>query len=777
MTTRPNCPCDTFTHPAPAAIDAGLTVIPRQIATFEQFRRAMLAELPAHRPALAGWRARGDQDLGVMVLEMWAYACEVLSFYDETIAHESYLRTARLAPSVRRLVELLGYRPRPAVAARARLAVRADGRQPLVLPAGTAFRSSAFGAEPPQVFELDADTTVHPLLNGWALEPTRPASVPALATTLLVEQRSARVGAGDHLLVESAGASAGVFTATSVTRGAGGHLVTLDKALTAAVPLATARLLRPGATTTLWTGPLQPQTLANGATTLALAGTVSQIQPGSRIIAVGPLGTAALTVTTTSQETRKLAGETTFTVGSTTVTGPPLRTPVTVVTIAPGWPAGTLGTDPAKIIIEYGLQEAGTLTMPVDPRIQPGAALRLRPPIEAPPDGTRPVTFLVEDADGTGAGLAGQVDFETGALLPGQGGGLTTVLAPPATVHANLAGVSRGETVPAEVLGAGDGSVANQAFTLRKNPLTYLSAPTGVDPNGVRSTLTVWVRDIRWSEVPSFFGAAPDATVYVVRQDDAGASTVIFGDSVRGARLPSGAAVVARYRFGAGAATPPAGGITQLARPVKGITAVRNPVAASGGDDAQPAERVRTYAPRSALLFGRAVSIQDMEALAAGQPGVRAVQAQWAWDPERQLPAVHVWYIGPAGQAGPITTSLRAASAPATPITVAGAEAVPATLAADLRVHRDHQRAVVIDEVVRTLTTPVSGLLSAERIGVGVPLFRSVLLAEILTVPGVTGVAGLTWQDAGFADYGYQPGNGRWFQVSLTVTATEDQDA
>ena len=762
-------------HPEPLAIDAGLTVIPRQIATFAQFRQAMLAELPTH-PPLAGWRARGDQDLGVMLLEMWAYACDVVSFYDETIAHESYLRTARLTPSVRKLVALLGYRPRPAVAARARLAVRADGRQPLMLPAGTAFRSAAFGAEPPQVFELDAATTVHPLLNGWQLEPTRPVAVPAQSATLLLESRSARVLVGDHLLVQSGGTLAGgVFTAVAVARGADGHTVTLDGALTTAVPLATARLLRPGASTTLWTGPLETQTLTTGTGTLVLSGVVPQIQPGARIIAVGATARAAFMVTTATQGVRKLAEGTSFTVGSSTGTTPPLRSPVTVLTISPGWPA-VLGTDPGKIIIEYGLQDAGTLTMPVDARIAPGAPLRLRAPFEAPPDGTRPVNFLVEDADGTAAELAGQVDFGTGLLSPGQGGGLTTELDPPATVYANLADVSRGETVPSELLGVGDASLANQAFTLRKKPLTYLSVPTGADPNGVRSTLTVWVRDLRWTEVPSFFGVAPDATVYVVRQDDAGASTVLFGDSVRGARLPSGAPVVAGYRFGGGAATPPAGGITQLARPVKGLTAVRNPVAAAGGDDAQPADRVRSYAPRSALLFGRAVSIQDMEALAAGQPGVRNVQAQWAWDAERQVPTVHVWYIGPATLATAITTSLRSATAPSTPITATSAQAVPAGLVVDLRVDRDHQRPVVVADVIATLTAPVTGLLSAERIGVGAPLFRSVLLAELLAVPGVTGVAGLTWRNAGFAEYGYEPGNGRWFEVSLTVNATEDQD-
>ena len=58
----------------------------------------------------------------------------------------------------------------------------------------------------------------------------------------------------------------------------------------------------------------------------------------------------------------------------------------------------------------------------------------------------------------------------------------------------------------------------------------------------------------------------------------------------------------------------------------------------------------------------------------------------------------------------------------------------------------------------------------------GLPLYRSALLAEIVAVPGVREVDGLIWQGAAFADYGESPGNGAWFDVTLTVNATEAQD-
>lgn len=780
MNAQPNCPCDEFVHPRPLTIDAGLTTIPRQIATFDEFRHAMLSALATY-PALRDWRARGDQDLGVMLLEMWAYVCDSVSFYDETIAHESYLRTARCAPSVRKLVGLLGYRPRPAVAAVGHLAVKVDGRQPVLLPAGTAFRSAAFGAEPPQVYELAAAARVHPLLNGWGLVPTVPTTIPASSSALLLSARDARVLRGDHLVVQAGAALLGrVFTATSVlpSRGTDGSryvTVTLDDTLPLAAPLATSRLLRPTARTTLWTNATDPQTLTANGTSLALAGAVPQLTVGGWIIAGTASARASFRVTAVSHGTRKVAAGTTFTVGGTTVTTPDVRSPSTTLTVSPGWPA-TLGIDPAKITIEYGLQDAGTLTALPDGRIAIGANLTLRPPVEAPPDGTVPANFLVEDADGTAQGLTGGVNFTSRVLTPNQGSGLLAPLDPPATVYANVVTVTRGETVPQELLGVGDASVANQTFTLKKKPLTYVSVATSAEPNGVRNALTVWVRDVAWTEVPSFFDVAPDAHVYIVRQDDAGESSVTFGDSIRGARLPSGAAVVARYRFGAGAATPPAGGITQLGKPVKGVIAVKSPVPPSGGDDAQPSSQVRTYAPRSALLFGRAVSITDMQALAAGQPGVRDVQAQWSWDPQMQLPTVRIWFIGPATIAPALTKSLRAAVAPSTPITAASATPVPATLVVDVRVDRTYQVPLVKQAVVTYLTAPATGLLSPERIGVGKPFYRSVVLAEILAVPGVRTVTGLVWQGSPFEAYGYAPGNGSWFDVSLTVHATEEQN-
>ena len=66
---------------------------------------------------------------------------------------------------------------------------------------------------------------------------------------------------------------------------------------------------------------------------------------------------------------------------------------------------------------------------------------------------------------------------------------------------------AHGETVRNEVLGSGQGGTPNQRFSLRKPPLTYVSAST---PSGTQSTLVVRVDGVLWQEVPSLFGLGPD---------------------------------------------------------------------------------------------------------------------------------------------------------------------------------------------------------------------------------------------------------------------------
>ncbi|HMG73703.1 MAG TPA: hypothetical protein VK582_09390 [Pyrinomonadaceae bacterium] len=788
-----NCPCDELKFPPLLWISGGLSTLPRQIATFPEFRAAMLSAIGKHAP-LRDWRARSSDDFGIMLLEMWSYVCDSISFYDEVIANESYLRTAQQRASLRKMVGLLGYIPRPAIAATVDLAILAEGRQPISVPAGTAFRSGAFPGSAPQVFELDANSTVHPFLNKWQVIPNRPATIDGgknLATvtlsSVLLAPATVHLKTGQILVFEILGSPTAMqarvvksITDYLASDGATYKKVDWDGPITVAgsTPLSQIELTVPTQIASLWAGTTSEYPIVNwGTGFLLLDALYRQLKSGSSIVIEkgGVFQWFKAFAVVDSRISLPPTGDTTIKTGSvtSTVTPPTIYVPITIVeldafvnaaghklTSAPDF-ALTGFTD---FIINYGFTSAGTVVAPAFPTLSPGDTLNLAAPFEMPQDGKSPNRFLLEDKNNLGDEITGGIDFTTGRLTLDQTSKISQPLTIPVDVFGNVVKASRGETVLAEILGSGDASAANQTFKLKKNPVTYTPSATAGNETGVASTLKVYVGGVRWAEVPTFYGAAPDAQVYIVRQNDDEESSITFGDGIRGSRLMTGSNnVLAMYRFGAGIASPPAGSIHQLGKPVKGIRSVRNPVPASGGDDAEPASGLRTYAPRSALLLGRAISVADMEAAAASVGGVRAVRAEWRWNQLRQRPLVQIWYIGAAGVALTVSQKLRGLSDPTTPIEVDQAQAVPASMSISIEIDPRYLEPDVLAAVRTALMDTESGLLCPELIGIGVPLFRSRIFDAVLDVPGTVAVTGLLLNGVAFDPYGISPGAGKYF--------------
>ena len=100
---------------------------------------------------------------------------------------------------------------------------------------------------------------------------------------------------------------------------------------------------------------------------------------------------------------------------------------------------------------------------------------------------------------------------------------------------------------------------------------------------------------------------------------------------------------------------------------MKGLRGVRSPIAAGPGKDPDEPEQLRTNAPRTALLFGRAVSATDFEALAREQPGVVQAKAEWLWIPRRCRPASSSSTSEPP-MPTTISEALRAQADPTVPI-------------------------------------------------------------------------------------------------------------
>ena len=120
------------------------------------------------------------------VAELWARVADGVCAYAELTAGEVYLGTAQDWTDLRRIVDLVGYRPAQRTAAHGWIfADTAPGAAPLV-PAGTQVQAPGTPSHPTQTYEVAADT---PLRADWAgltvtgvPVPAAPAATPAAPT-------------------------------------------------------------------------------------------------------------------------------------------------------------------------------------------------------------------------------------------------------------------------------------------------------------------------------------------------------------------------------------------------------------------------------------------------------------------------------------------------------------------------------------------------------------------------------------------------------------------
>lgn len=776
------CLCDSFIHPPGLNIGMGLSDIPRQIASFPEYRRAMLYAIRPEsisdqiKHALDNWKGRQPDDNGLMLIDMWAYICDSLSFYDKVIAQEEYLRTAQRRPSLRRLVALLGYLPRPAVGSIAYLAAQAEGRLKVKIPSGTSFRSSGFNGNPPQVFETTEDVFIHPLTNKWTVNAPLRISLQADPEFLLLFP-AIEIKTQFPFLLRDAGADkySQVLRISDVEKFTGSDnksyrkLVLVNKAsLPPNYPLSNLHLYMPLRSAGLWT--LSGGSISGDKKTLILDGLHREIRTNQYIIVSDGSLWRWFKVTAVADETRDQPAQNIF-INNIKFAMPGVSTLVTRVSLElpllePGISlikGQNWISDPAKFSVYFDFQSAGTLAMEPKTTLASTDPIKFKERSETPVDQFNPTHFFLSDKNGMGAKVNALLDVGK-SMLQQVSGNWNPEMILPVQAFGNIIGVSRGESVEQEILGSGDATVANQVFKLKKKPLTYFPAPSVANDQGVENTLRVYVNGVRWKEVPGFFNKGKDAQIYIVRQDDEGDSFVTFGDGIRGMRLPTGVDnVIGYYRYGAESPTPPPSTINQIGKPVTDLSSVSNPLAAEGGDDQEGPEGLRKYAPKSILTLGRIVSIQDIDAVTRTVAGVRNVQVEWRWYGERQCPVVHIWFIGKPGIEQAIITRVRAISDPSLMIHVEMATAVNVTMIPGIQVDPAYIQANVEKAVDSFLFNKDSGLLIPETLGIGQALFRSRIFKGILSIEGVHAVRSISWNNTPFTTFAKVPGAGKFF--------------
>src|SRR5262249_51561269 len=157
------CLCDAcrgIRDETPLAVEnhPGLSTIRYRVGDHARFKASLLAGLSrAAMPALRDLTTRRDDDFSIGLLDACAVMADVLTFYQERIVSESFLRTATERLSIGYIARLIGYELRPGAAARTTLAFTmqegAAAVEKLTLPIGTRVQSTPGPGEKAQVFE------------------------------------------------------------------------------------------------------------------------------------------------------------------------------------------------------------------------------------------------------------------------------------------------------------------------------------------------------------------------------------------------------------------------------------------------------------------------------------------------------------------------------------------------------------------------------------------------------------------------------------------------
>ncbi len=173
-------------------------------------RARLLAQLSAaNHPALAGLTSRAPDDFVIALLDAWAAAGDVISFYDERIANESYLRTATERFSVLQLARLIGYEPRPGLAAETFLAFTLEtaigAPRAVTIAPGARVQSQPGPGELPQLFETVEEIPARPAWNALVPRLSVPQNVTVNNASFTVAAGAA-IQPGDALLVRAGGA-------------------------------------------------------------------------------------------------------------------------------------------------------------------------------------------------------------------------------------------------------------------------------------------------------------------------------------------------------------------------------------------------------------------------------------------------------------------------------------------------------------------------------------------------------------------------------------------
>ena len=183
----------------------GLSSLSCRVGVHGAFKATLLANLAAQ----TGLHVGEDGDFSVALADAFSVMADTLTFYQERIANEAYLRTATERRSTLELARLIDYSPRPGVAASAYLAFTLEdapgapkqAAAPLDLPARLKVQSLPDPGQMPQTFETVEEIEARPEWNAIKPLSLRPQTVSADMETVLLSGVGVDVKPGDAVLI------------------------------------------------------------------------------------------------------------------------------------------------------------------------------------------------------------------------------------------------------------------------------------------------------------------------------------------------------------------------------------------------------------------------------------------------------------------------------------------------------------------------------------------------------------------------------------------------
>jgi hypothetical protein len=691
--------------PIPITNKPGLPAIAYRVGTYAQFKRTMLACLgDADLPGLSGLRTRKDEDFSIALLDAWSMAADIVTFYQERIANESYKSTATTLDSLQRLTSMVNKPLLPAIAGNVYLAFTVENAPgtpgSAIIESGNKVQSLPGPGEQPQIFETVERLVAQAAWNTLTAVSTIEQPIYAGISSLLLKGVGAALQPGNAIVL--IGQVAGKDT--RILRRV--NLVTVDNKVqqttviladdtkypAPSMPLSPDILFKdphvfvlrtraalfghnavdwrimPDVARTPYVDAFNKATNQHHPnnyfidwpfippTTLALDRVYATLQQGNWCTLNWPDGTTVIARITAITDASNVGF-------GLTIRGTQLKLDTTQKTLA----ASINDIRQATIYLqseELLLDELPGTTPVLGDSIQVcGGYDTLQS------DQLKGLTAVLtgELSDAAGKSTSEIVRIRDITLVPAFSGRVLLHLESPGlshqykpgtvTINANVVLALQGETIQDEILGSGDASQPYQSFTLHQSPLIYTQDAT--QPDGFATQVEVRVDDIPWKQVPTLYGHGPYERVFALTIDDAGTATIQFGEGYNaGSRVPTGIDNVhASYRKGsaqAGQIRP--GQLTLLMTHPLGVKSVTNPSSPTGAIAAETTDDARRMADNMVLTMGRVVSLSDYEDCALSYTGIAKAQGTIIWNNERRCVVVTIAGPPPPDQPGKFTT-------------------------------------------------------------------------------------------------------------------------